>query len=131
MRVVIESPLSGDFVRNFRYLLWCCRAVWLREKAHSIASHMLNPWFMDDTNATEREAGIENPWVWSKDIPHIFFTDLGLSSGMMTAHKVCTANGITPLLETLRDFHPESWEAFSRGDWPPHTPGFELKRATK
>jgi hypothetical protein len=125
-RVVIESPLSGDFRRNYRYLLWCCRAVWEREGAHVLASHMLNPWYMDDTVPVEREAGIANPWAWSTDAVHLSFVDLGVSSGMARARARCMGEGIVHSERSLREYHPAIWAAFERGEWPPHTPGFEV-----
>lgn len=51
-RIVIESPLNAStpegVQRNLRFLLWCCRAVYLKAGIHAIGSHMLDPWFMDD-----------------------------------------------------------------------------------
>lgn len=127
-RIVIESPLSGDFRKNYRFLLWCCRAAWLTDRVHAVGSHMLNPWFMDDTDAAEREAGIANPWVWQPDVPHWFFTDLGTSRGMGLAHMRCNKERIAVRYETLEDYAPECWAAFQRGEWPSHTPGFEVAR---
>lgn len=123
-RIVIESPLKGDHIRNFRFLLWCCRAVWLKDGKHAIASHMLCPWFMDDSKQNERDAGIDWEWMWGPTAPHWFFCDFGFSSGM-TAAK--TRRGSLPSVQlTLKDYHPESWAAFVRGEWPPHTAGFEV-----
>jgi hypothetical protein len=125
-RVVIESPLTGDTVRNFRFLLWCLRAVWLVDRVHGIASHQLNPWYMDDADPDERQAGIDNPWAWQLDTPHWFCVDLGVSGGMEAAMKRCTKLQIPQLDRLLATYHPPSWEAFKRGEWPPHTQGFAL-----
>jgi hypothetical protein len=126
-RIVIESPLSGDFRENYRYLLWCCRAVWLRDGMHAIASHMLNPWFMDDTAEAERAAGMGNPWAWSTTVPHWFFVDRGTSGGMVAAYEKCLVLGIGVRRGVLlADVHRACAEAFVRGEWPPHTPGFEV-----
>jgi len=127
-RVVIESPLAGDFRENYRYLLWCCRAVWLRWGMHAIGSHLLNPWFMDDTVAEERAAGIDNPWVWSADVPHMFFTDLGTSRGMSLAKARCERDGIAHEIWGLDEVDEECFAAYVRGEWPPHTHGFEVVR---
>jgi hypothetical protein len=57
-RVVIESPLSGDFARNKRYALWCayhCRT--LGEAAY--ASHLFFTQFLDDEDPESRTFGIE------------------------------------------------------------------------
>lgn len=125
MRVVIESPLAGDTVRNLRFALWCARACWLKEGVHAIASHTLNPWFMDDEIAAERAAGIDNPWVWCGS-PHWFFVDLGISSGMKFAQERCDHDVIRSEIKRLEDYAPECWAAFQRGEFPPHTRGFEI-----
>lgn len=122
---VIESPLSGDHVRNFRFLLWCCRALWLVDGIHAVASHMLNPWFMDDTKPDERKAGMNNPWCWGGE-QHFVFTDLGESSGMCAAMDRCDEKTIPYLELSLADYAPDCWAAFQRSEWPPHTPGFEI-----
>lgn len=130
MRVVIESPLSAPdakgFQDNYRYLLWCCRATWLVDKNHAIASHMINPWFMVDHDPFERQAGIGNLWVWERGVLHVFFTDLGWSRGMALAREHCAKETLAISTLFLREYHPESWAAFERGEWPPHMPGFVL-----
>lgn len=131
MKIVIETPLSAPdaagFKENFRYLLWCCRATWLEEGYHAIASHMLNPWFMDDHVPAERDAGIANPWAWERGVMHVFFTDRGTSGGMQLAQERCRREILPVLTMLLREYRPDCWKAFERGDWPPHTKGFELK----
>jgi hypothetical protein len=130
-RLVVESPLAGDTVRNFRFLLWCLRALWKQDGTYGLASHLINPWFMNDADSAERKAGIDNPWVWDPAIPHIRFMDLGESYGMKLAKERCDfALPKIPCGDArLSDFCPESWAAFQRGEWPPHTDGFELTRA--
>ena len=127
-RVVIESPLAGDTVRNLRFLLWCCRAVWRKTGHHAIGSHLLSPWFMDDADQDERAAGIANPWVWDRNVPHWFFLDLGVSGGMRAAEKRCDESGVPNTKAWLQHFDPEAFDAFCRGEWPPHTRGFEIAR---
>jgi hypothetical protein len=124
-KIVVESPLSGDFKKNFRFLLWCMRAVWLEEHKHALASHLINPWFMDDTEPEERQAGMSNPWAWDPSVPHMFFTDLGISFGMAEANRRCGEN-IPVCFTTLQTYSLTCFSAFERGEWPPHTPGFEL-----
>lgn len=126
MKTVIESPLAGDTIRNLRYALWCCRAVWLHDGAHALASHLLNPWYMDDSDPSERQAGIDNPWVWDADVPHCFFIDLGMTGGMRAAEARCGAERIPTRTMRLETYAPECWGAFARGEWPPHTKGFEV-----
>lgn len=130
MKVVIESPLSAPtsdgFRENFRFLLWCCRAMWLEERIHALGSHMLNPWFMDDHVPDERAAGIDNPWVWEPGVAHAFFTDLGTSGGMTQALARCLREDLQLREVKLKTYSPQCWDAFERGEWPPHTPGFNF-----
>lgn len=129
MRVIIESPLKGkypaEFQNNLRYLLWCCRAVYLHGE-RPIASHLICPWFMDDGNDKERSDGIDWPWMWDKDVPHWFFDDFGFSKGMSASHKRCADSGIPYEVYYLAHVDPECKAAFDRGEWPPHTEGFQL-----
>lgn len=124
-RVIIESPLAGDFGENFRYLLWCCRAVYKRLGKQPIASHLVCPWFMDDRDPDERRDGIDSPWVWDSSAPHYVFDDLGMSNGMQRALERCKARDIEHQKLQLAAFAIE-WAGFMAGNWPPHTPGFEL-----
>lgn len=124
-RIVIESPLSGDFLRNLRFALWCCRATYLAGYAPA-ASHLLCPWFMDDRSPEERADGIDWPWFWQPDIPHWFCTDLGISDGMYRAAERCGLSVSQIRSIELSVYAPSAWAAFERGEWPPHTPGFEV-----
>jgi hypothetical protein len=120
-RVVIESPLSGDFLKNRRYATWCCR--YMHEAGFSpLASHLVAPWFMDDRDAVDRAAGIDMPWFWLPDVPHHFFTDFGMSSGMVAALDRCRGLGISTLEEAT--LPPHYLQLFLDGEWPAHTPGF-------
>lgn len=130
MRVIVESPLKADtpedFQRNFRFLLWCCRAEF-EAGNEPIASHLVCPWFMDDQVPAERDAGINSPWVWDDNgDPHVFYDDIGISSGMRLARHKCEMAGIVAHHRSLEDFRPDMWAAFQRGEWPIHTPGFEI-----
>lgn len=132
--VVIESPLSAPdatgFRDNYRYLLWCCRAIWLEDRGHALASHMLNPWYMDDAVPDERQAGIDNPWVWQRGTLHAFFTDRGWSSGMNKARERLAERAMPMVTVSLADYSPECFAAYERGEWPPHTLGFEIAGST-
>jgi hypothetical protein len=123
--VVVESPLAGDWAENFRYMLWCCRQEYLAGN-RPIASHLICPWFMDDTVATERADGIEWPWMWSPQATHVFYNDRGASRGMGLSLVRCAEFGI-PYRE--RSLDGECRLAWCRGEWPPHTPAFELREA--
>lgn len=130
-RIVLESPLAGDVVRNVRFALFCMRATRLNG-LDPIASHLLGPWFLDDGNASERALGMSSEWVWLPDVPHWFFLDLGTSRGMAAAIERCQDARAPIPHETLclSAYAPDCWAAFERGEWPPHTAGFELRGAT-
>lgn len=123
-RVVLESPLKGNFTANRLYATWCCRH--LHELGYSpIASHLLAPWFLDDRKEDERAAGIDMPWMWQPDVPHFFFVDLGISSGMMAAKVRCLELGID--VSEGHRLPPPYWEAYLSDAEPPHTPGFDIR----
>jgi hypothetical protein len=123
-RIVVESPLSGDFKENFRYLLWCCRAAYLAGYA-PIASHLICPWFMDDQDAKERADGIDWPWMWRGE-QHWFFDDNGISGGMEHAMQRCYDDAIDFDVTTMAAISPNCWAAYQRGGWPPATEGFRV-----
>lgn len=126
MRAIVESPLAGDTVKNLRYALWCCRYLWETRGIHAIASHMICPWFMDDSIHSERDDGIDWEWVWEPSVTHWFFEDLGWSNGMSMALMKCNEIGILTNKVTINTRDGGSWPAFCRGEWPPHTAGFEI-----
>lgn len=129
MRVVVESPLNADtpegVSENLRYLLWCCRAVYLAGH-EPIASHLICPWFMNDADPKERQDGINWTWMWQLGDPHWFFRDRGYSGGMNASDSRCLALGIRRPHMRLEQQSEECWAAYLRGAWPPHTKGFEL-----
>ena len=129
MRVVVESPLGAptpEGIReNLRFALWCCRAVELL--GHDpICSHVVKPWWLDDKIPADRERGIGSSWFWQPENPHWLFTDNGTTDGMDRADKRCLARDIAVDHFELREFSPECWSAYRRGEWPPHTAGFEV-----
>jgi len=126
-KVVVESRLNGDTTTNLRFVLWCCRALLVREGKHAIASHMICPWFMDDSNSNERDQGIAWEWVWEPYVPHMFFCDLGWSRGMLAARDKCMKEQIPYDELTLAKYDPDMWEFFLQQHWPPHTVGFQLE----
>lgn len=125
-RIVIESPLKPSeqwsFSDHRRYALWCCRHMY--ECGYgAIASHLIFPFFLDDRVDVERAAGINMPWVWLPDVPHYFFEDLGVSSGMQFGRQRCLDLGIE--IHEGNRLPPRHLLAFCAGHMPPHTPGFE------
>ena len=89
--VILESPYAAPtgigIARNIVYARRCLRDSLLRGEA-PLASHLLytQRGVLDDKLPDERARGIAAglAWVDHADI-HIFYTDLGWSSGMLTA----------------------------------------------
>jgi len=133
-RIVVESPLAGDVAENLRYLVWCCRALYLAGY-EPLALHLGCPWFMDDVVPQERADGIAWSWFWQGD-EHVFFCDRGMSRGMTFAMERCQGDGIrmTFAMErcqgdgirtssrSLAEFSAE-WSGYHGGGWPPSTFG--------
>jgi len=118
-RVIIESPLGGNLVRNRRYALWCARHCYsLGEAAY--ASHLLYPQFLDDQIPEEREFGILAGFEWATGLDCVFYTDLGWSSGMLRAKDAMSPNA----LHEVRRLPPELLAEFEAGEYPPSTRGF-------
>lgn len=124
-RIVVETPLSGDVRKHYRYLLWCLRGVYL-SGLRPIASHLICPWFMDDAVEKERNDGIGWPWMWLGD-PHIFLDDIGMSRGMGFSWDRCENEGIVRWRGSLKAWNQEAYEGWSAGGWPPHTAGMGLE----
>lgn len=128
--VVVESPLRGKTPEatreNLRYLLWCCRAETMAGNS-AIASHLNCPWYLDDAAPEERRTGIEWAWAWQPNVPHHFFDDHDFSNGMALALERCERDAIPHKLVFLAHDYPRFlWDAYQRGEWPPHTAGFEV-----
>lgn len=120
-RVVIESPLSGDFARNKRYALWCayhCRT--LGQSAY--ASHLFFPQFLDDEDPDSRTFGIEAGYAWAQTADVIaFYIDLGMSGGMLKAEQHW-ANHYAPC--DYRKLPAEMFAQFEAGEVPKTTRSF-------
>ena len=123
--VVVESPCSGkdaaEFQKHFLYLLWACRDL-VEIGRDPIASHLVGPWFLDDTIPAERDRGIQSEWFWRGE-HHYFFLDLGLSSGMKHALERCERQKIKIIETKLRKI---SFDHYLNGVFPSHTPGFAI-----
>jgi hypothetical protein len=122
-RVVIESPLSGDFERNKRYAIWAgYHCYTLGEAAY--ASHLFYPQFLDDTDPAHREFGIEAGYLWAQFADaFVFYTDFGYSGGMTRAKERWSVNKIEE-----RTLPPVMLAQLKRGLLPNRTPGFEEQR---
>lgn len=113
IRVVIESPFSGDTERNTKYLR-LCMADCLRRGEAPYASHALytQPDVLDDTVPAERELGIQAGFTWA-EVGHkrVFYYDLGGSRGMAAGGRHAWSLGQETEERTLRDA-PELWAKF-------------------
>lgn len=85
--VIIESPLSGNFEANLKYLRKCIKDSLTRGEA-PYASHAIYPQVLDDTIPEERKLGMEAGFAF---IPVSDFTavyeDRGISGGMKEGIK--------------------------------------------
>lgn len=84
IRVIIESPFSGDVEMHVAYLR-ACLADSLRRGESPFASHGLytQPGVLRDGDPKEREHGIQAGFSW-RLVAHktVVYTDLGISDGM-------------------------------------------------
>lgn len=94
-RVVVESPLAGNFRQNIRYAQLCLLDCLFRGEA-PFASHLLYPQVLDDRIGVAREAGIEAGFAWVEfaDICAVY-EDFGVSSGMERGVARAEGLGIT------------------------------------
>lgn len=84
-RVVIESPLRGDYEFNRQYARRCMRDSLKRGEA-PIASHLLydQPGILDDRFESERRKGMSAGFAWGAVAELCaVYEDLGVSDGMV------------------------------------------------
>jgi len=83
MRVIIESPYSGDVEKNLEYARRCLSDSLSREEA-PFASHLLYTQVLNDEIQDERLLGMKNAFMWYKyaDLMAVYI-DLGISKGML------------------------------------------------
>lgn len=95
-RVIIESRYAGDIETNIKYARACIRHSLSLGEA-PIASHLLytQEGILKDEVPQEREWGILAGLAWL-DVAEaqIFYTDLGMSSGMETAELAGKSKGV-------------------------------------
>lgn len=96
IRVILESPYSGDIERNIKYARMCVRDSLSRGES-PIASHLLytQEGILKDEIPEERQWGIDAGLAW-KDVAekHVFYIDYGYSDGMIYAKQYATKNNI-------------------------------------
>jgi len=85
--VMLESPYAGDVETNIGFAQRCMYDCLTRGES-PIASHLLytQPNILDDNIAGHRDLGIKAGFAWARACDyHVFYTDLGWSSGMLAA----------------------------------------------
>lgn len=81
--VIIESPFSGDVVRNTEYARACLLDS-LRRGEAPFASHLLHTQVLDDLRPDERELGIEAGLAWYRVAEKcVVYGDRGINGGMI------------------------------------------------
>lgn len=85
MRVMLESPFSGDVERNLRYARRALKDSLNRGEA-PFASHLLYPQVLEDSVVTDRAAGLASAFEWlSVADGVVVYKDYGVSPGMRQA----------------------------------------------
>ena len=98
-RVVIESPLSGNFSRNVRYARLCLIDC-LRRGEAGYASHLIYTQILDDARPEDRALGMAAGFAWNEaaELAAVYL-DLGPPSrGMLAGIETHRARG-TPIEE--------------------------------
>lgn len=82
MRVIIESPLAGDYVLNMEYAQEALHDSLMKNES-PFASHMIYPMVLDDNVPDERAKGMAAGWEWMTVADKVaVYSDLGISNGM-------------------------------------------------
>jgi hypothetical protein len=105
MRVVIESPFAGDFVKNLKFLRACMRECLLQGEA-PYASHALytQDGVLGDKDPEERRLGMEAGWRWGQAAQKVVVYDnLGVSEGMEKGIERAKELGIPIEYRKLKD----------------------------
>jgi hypothetical protein len=114
--VIIESPYAGKIARNTLYAQACLLDCLGRDEA-PLASHLLYPQVLDDTDPAERKLGIDAGLAWRKHVDYaVFYEDFGWSTGMKFAAATYLAENIPTQTRTLPPKVLrciEIWEALS------------------
>lgn len=92
--VIIESPFSGNVLRNTEYARACLLDS-LRRGEAPIASHLLHTQVLDDLRPDERELGIEAGIAWYRVAEKcVVYEDFGMSRGMAEGTARARSHGV-------------------------------------
>jgi len=121
-RVIIESPLSGNFERNIRYARLCMLDSLQRGEA-PFASHLLYTQVWNDLDEELRASGMAAAQAWypAADLCAVY-VDLGTSGGMKAGIMACEQSpGRIPI--ERRTLGRELMDQFQNDQAPAATPG--------
>lgn len=99
IKVIIESPFTGDVESNIEYARQCMRDSINRGEA-PIASHLLytQDGILDDNIPEERELGIKCGLLWGYHANRtVVYTDRGITKGMQ--HGIDEAKRVARSIE--------------------------------
>lgn len=100
-RVIIESPLSGNWNVNTEYARQCM-ADCLKRGESPFASHLLYTQILDDNLPIERELGMAAGFAWMEVADYVaVYTDLGISEGMKQGIKQAKAFGLNVMYRSI------------------------------
>lgn len=109
-RVVIESPYKGDIPLNEIYGELCMHDCLINHNESPYASHLLytRSYVLRDHIQEERNLGIEAGFFW-RDVADktVFYTDLGVTDGMVLGIEDCEEKG---KLFEVRKLPDNLWE---------------------
>jgi hypothetical protein len=95
IKVLVESPYSGDIERNERYARAALKDCFERGEA-PFASHLLytQPLVLNDLIEEERKKGISAGLLWGEGAAYtVVYVDLGVSKGMIAGIENALAKG--------------------------------------
>lgn len=112
LRVIIESPLKGDYGGNREYAKRCMRDSLKRGEA-PLASHLLYDQcgILDDRYQNERDRGMRAGFAWGEAADLVaVYVDLGVSDGMREGIERAKRNNIAIVGRRLSDNSSVAWE---------------------
>lgn len=93
-RVILESPYSGDVVRNTDYARKCMLDSILRGES-PLVSHLLYTQCLDDLKPEQRVLGMTAGFAWySVTELCVVYTDYGISRGMEIGIQEAIKNNV-------------------------------------
>lgn len=113
LRVIVESPYAGDIAMNEMYCEFCLHDCLVNYNESPFASHLLytRDNVLRDHIPEERELGIKAGFYWREVAEKtVFYTDFGMTTGMVLGIKDCEKKGKPYEVRTLPK---DLWERFA------------------